>query len=115
MQLAYKIRRKSDGLFSAGGMTPHFSKKGKLWKQQGHLTNHLNQVSKPLQTYAGCEIVTYELTESAVDEMTLQDYLHVIAQRKAEREEIYRRRVEEYQKAQRRREYMKLKREFEDE
>lgn len=47
--------------------------------------------------------------------MSLQDYLHVIAQRKAEREANIRRRVEEYQKAQRRREYMKLKREFEDE
>ena len=36
----YKIRRKSDGLFSSGGMDPDWSKKGKVWTSKGHLKNH---------------------------------------------------------------------------
>jgi len=114
MRLAYKIRRKSDGLFSAGGSSPHFSKIGKLWKQRNHLSNHLNQVYRPLQTYADCEIVTYEIVESAVDEMSISDYLDEIQMRKDEREAAYQRRVEKFRKEQRRQEYMKLRQEFEN-
>ena len=37
----YKIQRISDGLFSTGGITPDFSKKGKIWSALGHVTSHL--------------------------------------------------------------------------
>lgn len=33
----YKIRRKSDGLYSTGGMTPSFTKQGKVWHTKGGL------------------------------------------------------------------------------
>ncbi len=72
----YKIRRLSDGLYSKGGTTPHFSKKGKVWTSLGALNGHLTLVAdggryipesqreavrktKLQQTYGGCEIVTY--------------------------------------------------------
>ncbi len=38
----YMIRRKSDGLFSSGGMSPAFRKTGKVWSTLGHLKLHLN-------------------------------------------------------------------------
>ena len=40
----YKIRRRIDGLFSTGGSTPSWSKKGKTWAGLGPLSNHLNLV-----------------------------------------------------------------------
>jgi len=80
----YKIRRKSDGLFSTGGMVPKWSKTGKTWNQIGHFKNHLNQfkdrckydfetkkyiyIDKTPEYYSGCEIVVYELTQAIVEE-----------------------------------------------
>ena len=71
----YKIRRKSDGLFSMGGDSPKFNKNGKVWKQIGHLKNHLAIIKQYLnsssqhiandmiQKYKNCEIVEYEIVE----------------------------------------------------
>lgn len=59
----YKIRRIKDGLFSKGGKTPTFSKKGKTWSSLGHLKNHM--VGKSNQKYSGCEVVKYELKTTA--------------------------------------------------
>ena len=42
----YRIRRKSDGLFSGGGMNPKFTKRGKIWQGLGPLKNHLNCLLK---------------------------------------------------------------------
>jgi hypothetical protein len=42
--LAYKIRRKGDGLFSSGGSVPLFSKTGKTWTSKNALANHLRLV-----------------------------------------------------------------------
>lgn len=80
----YKIRRKSDGLFSTGGVSPSWSKTGKTWNQIGHLKNHLNQfkdrydydfetkkhirVDKIPKYYSDCEIIVYELTQAIVEE-----------------------------------------------
>ena len=41
----YKIRRKTDGLFSSGGTDPSFSKKGKIWNARGHVTSHISQLT----------------------------------------------------------------------
>jgi hypothetical protein len=77
----YKIRRKSDGLFSTGGTSPTFTKSGKSWASLGALKNHLNQAihrdygyrcysdSKretvrlfgAFLPYMECEIVAYEI------------------------------------------------------
>ena len=41
----YKIRCKKTGLYSTGGMTPRFTKKGKVWTKKGDLIAHLRLVA----------------------------------------------------------------------
>lgn len=118
MTIVYKIYRKTDGLFSMGGSSPRFSKTGKVWKQKGHLTNHLNQVDLRLtrggkHIYSDCEIIPYELKEVQTGPgFTIEEYLmernERLAQQEAERQE----RMANYQKEQRRQLYEQLKHEF---
>ena len=68
MSKVYKIRRRSDGLFSTGGSNPTFSKDGKLFKQ-GALTRHLAVIGEREfnarflreDPYKDCEVVTFEM------------------------------------------------------
>jgi hypothetical protein len=85
MDTIYKIRR-PDGLFSTGGAYPGFNKKGKIWRQKGHITNHLNQVSRS-GAYTGAVIVTYEIVETEVDSQPVTDYIDDIRQRRAAEEQ----------------------------
>lgn len=74
----YKIRRKSDGLFSeggAGGPRVRFSKIGKSWHHLRHAVAHLkisrlrSEYFNMTNPYLGtCEIVEFELVERAVIE-----------------------------------------------
>jgi hypothetical protein len=75
--IAYKIRNKKTGLFSMGGMdalvrNSSWRKTGKVWKQIGHLKNHINQLYFPrnkkdqIYTLDDFEIVEYSLVESSV-------------------------------------------------
>ena len=41
--ITYKIRQKSTGLFSSGGMFVKWTKKGKSWRAKNHLSCHINQ------------------------------------------------------------------------
>lgn len=125
--IIYKIRRRSDGLFSTGGSTPYFNKNGKIWKQKGHLTSHINQLqhgsgvtsynySHPHQThvYEDCEIVTYRIAETEVG--TNQTILEYVQERKKEKqikEQKYEERQEERAKQAKRELYEELKKEFE--
>lgn len=61
----YKIINPDTGLFSTGGMTPSWSKTGKIWSHRGHVTSHLSQFSeRDKQTYySNCKVVEYELVE----------------------------------------------------
>ena len=47
----YKIRRKSDGKFSSGGLTPRFTKKGKVWTELRYLKAHLNMLKEYREIY----------------------------------------------------------------
>lgn len=40
---AYKIQDKVTGLFSTGGMSPKWTKRGKTWSQLNHIKTHLKQ------------------------------------------------------------------------
>ena len=119
MAIVYKIYRKTDGLFSMGGSTPKFNKVGKIWKQKGHLTNHLNQVDfRPIRddkhVYSDCEIIPYELTETQVGPgFTISEYLDERERKKEEAKLERQKRREEWEKEQRRKQYKKLKEEFE--
>lgn len=59
--VVYKIRRRSDGLFSKGGGYPRFSKGGKIWNSIGHLKRHLSNMGMQNfdRYYSDCEIVEY--------------------------------------------------------
>jgi len=65
----YKIRRKSDGLFSKGGTSPSFSNKGKIWNSRGHVTSHLSQFGDRDKNryYKDCEVVCIEIQEVDTD------------------------------------------------
>ena len=114
--IVYKIRRKSDGLFSGGGTSwVNFSKKGKIWKQQNHLTSHLNQIDRDTrQKYEECEIVCFEIVETPLqDSMTITEYLNERSILQQEKERKAAERYEAMQKEARRKEFEKLKEEFE--
>ena len=110
--IVYKIRRKSDGLFSMGGTTPRFNKLGKIWKQKNHLTTHLQQVSQAW--YIGCEIVTYEVTETENSAINLKDYLAELNERKRLAEENYQKQLEESRRQTKLKAYLELKKEFDE-
>ena len=65
-KFVYKIRRRSDGLYSTGGGWPSFKAKGKQWPSVAALHAHFNIVygrGGQRQNYVDCEIVTIEVTD----------------------------------------------------
>lgn len=66
----YKIRN-SEGLFSTGGVSPTFSKVGKMWANIGHVKNHLN-TGVDISAYDDCELVEVITICQSVDENSLQ-------------------------------------------
>lgn len=80
----YKIRRKSDGLFSTGGWNPTFSKTGKTWNRKGDLSNHFALMCDQYYTklrktdmndvYEGCEIVAIEVVATEKNTMPVEDW-----------------------------------------
>jgi hypothetical protein len=65
----YKIRRKSDGWLSTGGVSPRFNKRGKTWRTVGALNAHINLACRlggygrwHEQPADSCEIVQYTIT-----------------------------------------------------
>lgn len=78
----YKIRRKSDGLFSTGGMCPRWEKSGKTWKKVGHVRCHLGQFGTSTfgnvrSPYYDCELVTQRLVVHCAEAQTesLEDFI----------------------------------------
>lgn len=74
MTTVFRIRRKSDGLFSTGGTSPKFDSKGKVWKARNHVTSHMTQIGhqyynpkKKEDYYHDCEVVEYEIVETEVN------------------------------------------------
>jgi len=123
MDTAYKIRRKSDGLFSMGGGSPKFNKTGKIWRKRSHLTSHLNCVgwwnprNRILETslhYKDCDIVLFELTEKEIDKMTIQEYLDERAERIRKEEEARQAYRDQKDHEERSRLYQQLTQEFGD-
>jgi len=86
----YRIRRKSDGLFSTGGNRPSFTVKGKVWNNKGGLHAHLNMNPKKWvatapgpfgeyrsaqrDAYEGCELVEFEIVETEKTTTSLDAY-----------------------------------------
>ena len=89
MMELFRIKRLSDGLFSDGGVDPTFSKNGKYWKQESHLTNHLRQVmyyDKILRAYDDCVVVRYDVVE--VDTMPIYERINAISKKIREEKNV---------------------------
>ena len=108
--LVYKIRHKTTGLFSTGGCSPSWTKKGKMWTTKAALSNHLGLVGGGV--YKDAELLSFEVVEVLVDTLSLEDINEARLKRKEEREAVYQARVEEWKREQRLAEYEKLKKEF---
>lgn len=63
----YKILRPSDGLFSDGGGSCRFTKRGKIWRSKAAVSSHLNllPLDKLEQNYKDCVMVELVYTESS--------------------------------------------------
>lgn len=60
----WRIRRKSDGLFSNGRTTnPKFEPVGKIWTSVKSLHNHLKLFGPQLGIYRDCELVEIDFTQ----------------------------------------------------
>ena len=74
--IIYKIRRKSDGLFSSGGTGPRFSATGKVWTTLGALKNHLNLLEKNgARHYQDCEIIPIKVVYRATTALPISDFI----------------------------------------
>lgn len=73
--VVYKIRRKSDGLFSTGGSVPSWTENGKTWNTRGALSNHMAQLRDPYYSrtrriddiYGDAEVVVIEVVYNPVN------------------------------------------------
>lgn len=126
--LAYKIRRKTDGLYSNGGNMPSFTVNGKTWKNFGGLTNHVKNIAsqKTKQMYIDdCELIVLDVTE-VQQEINNMGQLYEDIQAKVEKDEKRKAdrkkqipfkelntQYQEFTREQRRLQYEKLKKEFE--
>lgn len=86
----WKIRRKSDGLFSTGGTWPSFTKKGKEWKTLSALSSHIVQSHRHYDGYhdGDLEIVhyEYELKRFETGTQDVHQYITGLLERRAKRE-----------------------------
>jgi hypothetical protein len=105
----YKIRHKVTGLFSKGGISPFWSKKGKTWNTFGHLKRHLRAVfeyrhnTQNVKDLENWEIIEIEVTEnSKTFDQTPYDIIRAMAIEKVKQEQKrdYNRAMDELKKQQ---------------
>lgn len=113
--LIYRLKSNKTGLFSKGGSTPSFSKTGKIWKNIGHLKNHINQLGRHgRQIYQDKDVVliTSEVVETEIDVTSFDDLLADSVKRKEQKEADRRSRLNMQREAQERKQYEQLKKKF---
>jgi len=90
----YAIRRRSDGLFSTGGSSPKFTKKGKRWSTIGHVKAHLSMFVgfgyDNSSVYAGCELVAFEISTVETEKIAMEQLMETYFQERKEREQLRR-------------------------
>lgn len=97
----YKLRRKSDGLYSNGGSWPSFTSKGKTWNTlaalSGHLAQHTGDRYAKTRRYhwhdkqegvdwQDLEIVCLEVRENVVEKQEASEYVLGMKERREKRE-----------------------------
>lgn len=109
----WKIKQTSTGLFSMGGSDPRFNKTGKIWKQKGHLTSHLNQISRfSIHKYNNCEIIEYEVKPKEVSRTSVMEHLISKKLEKEKQQQEAQARRDEIEKAKRKQQWEELNKEF---
>ena len=85
----YKIRRRSDGLYSTGGAHPSFSKKGKTWDTLGHVSSHVGNnlgnygdIKKSIPAYVDCELIEIIVRHEDSAKLDMAEYVERISRRK---------------------------------
>jgi hypothetical protein len=107
----YKIRHRKTGLFAKGGQRVSWSKKGKIWSERGHLSNHFALFSDPVKAYEGAEIIESDMVIQGI--VSISDWSADVLQRRNKREDSRRKWYEEQYREVRRKQFEVLKREFE--
>lgn len=91
----YKIRHKVTGLYSKGGTSPFWSKKGKTWSSIGHLKRHIAGVVDSryhkMNDMVNWEIIEIEVSETLTPIGTAQDFANETVQKNKEKEERWKR------------------------
>lgn len=99
----YKIHKKGTDLYSTGGMTPDWSKKGKVWTNIGHLKNHLHGLMNGAVDYRDAEIIELEMTPVGIPR-SVQDMLQELQEEKdrqrREQEAVWAKQREDHEKEQ---------------
>lgn len=111
----YKVRSKTTGLYSQGGIHPTFSKVGKIWKNIGYLRNHFNQLDnhgRNIYKSTDVEIIELVITEEIVCSTSFDDFIQEVADRKQAREDARKARYDKWQQEQRRKQFLELQKEF---
>lgn len=113
--IIYRLKSNKTGLFSKGGSTPSFSKIGKIWRNIGHLKNHISGLdARGRSVYHDNDVVmvTYELVETEVSVTTFTELLADSANRKAQREADRQAKIQKWRDDQERNEYNRLKKKY---
>lgn len=98
----YKIRNVQTGLFSTGGTSPRWNKRGKTWRSMAAVSQHLALCSYS-RSCGDVEVVCYELHVNPEKTVPLTqvygDYAARKAQRAAQRDKATKKaRLEHYRK-----------------
>lgn len=113
--IVFKIRSKTTGLFSTGGGTPGWSKKGKTWNMRGHVSSHLAGLysgGKKIYDVHQAEVVECVIREENVGVVPVSEWLADVERRKADKENARKNAAEDRQRQQRYAEYQRLQKEF---
>jgi hypothetical protein len=89
----FKIRNLKTGLFSKGGHCPRWSKKGKVWTNIGHVKSHINNIARHVKDIEYWEVVEYELVETTISSMRVQDIINEKLQAEHDKEEARKRQI----------------------
>ena len=115
----YKIRRKSDGLFSSGGSCPQFTKKGKNWSGLGPIKLHMHQLLdiygkiRDREVYKDCEVIKYEMVEIESDyRQSVDSFMDEILFGIKKKEEAYKAAAKKREEKRERAELERLKKKY---
>lgn len=83
----FKIRNKATGLWSTGGSSPRWTKKGKIWSTYAHVKSHLRGVAGTRYATVMNGIADWEIVELEVIENSVSSALDIVNAFEAERKE----------------------------